>query len=93
MSDDVLQHVGVSKRDGALIGSGRYPLGWGENAHQHEKTFLRRYYQLQNRTIKDPATGKERKLSEAEMAAEYGWSIKEFREKRAVAFDSYKLAL
>lgn len=93
MSDDVLQHVGVSKRDGALIGSGRYPLGWGKNAHQHEKTFLRRYYQLQERTIKDPVTGEERKLTESEIANEYGWSIKEFREKRAVAFDSYKLAL
>lgn len=31
---DELYHEGVSKRDGAPIGSGRYPLGSGENPYQ-----------------------------------------------------------
>lgn len=34
-----LSHAGRSKRDGAPIGSGRYPLGSGEDPYQHEETF------------------------------------------------------
>lgn len=34
MSNDILEHIGVSKRDGAVIGSGRYPLGSGEDPYQ-----------------------------------------------------------
>lgn len=33
---DYLVHEGRSKRDGAKIGSGRYPLGSGENPYQHD---------------------------------------------------------
>ena len=33
---EFLQHYGVSKRDGAPIGSGRYPLGSGEEPYQRD---------------------------------------------------------
>ena len=33
---EYLMHYGRSKRDGAPIGSGRYPLGSGEEPYQHD---------------------------------------------------------
>lgn len=36
--DSEFAHVGRSKRDGAKVGSGRYPLGSGKNPNQHEKS-------------------------------------------------------
>lgn len=39
MSTGVLMHYGRSKKDGAIIGSGRYPLGSGEEPFQHEEGF------------------------------------------------------
>lgn len=38
--DSEFAHVGRSKRDGAKVGSGRYPLGSGKNPNQYEKTSL-----------------------------------------------------
>lgn len=43
---DWLEHVGVSKRDGAEIGSGRYPLGSGENPYQDYRDFKNRVTQI-----------------------------------------------
>ena len=37
MSTGVLMHYGKSKKDGAIIGSGRYPLGSGDDPYQHEE--------------------------------------------------------
>lgn len=53
-------HEGVSKRDGAPIGSGRYPLGSGENPLQHPHDFYQRVQKLksQNLTWTDPNDGK-----------------------------------
>ena len=55
-----INHVGVSKRDGAEIGSGRYPLGSGENPLQHPHDFYQRVQKLkkENITFTDPKTGK-----------------------------------
>ena len=39
MSDQELFHYGVSKRDGAKLGSGRYPLGSGENPNQGTRSY------------------------------------------------------
>ena len=39
MSTGVLMHYGKSKKDGAIIGSGRYPLGSGDDPYQHEEGF------------------------------------------------------
>lgn len=46
IDDSFLYHEGVSKRDGAEIGSGRYPLGSGENPYQHALSFLSKYDKL-----------------------------------------------
>ena len=36
ISDKELYHFGRSKRDGAKVGSGRYPLGSGENSQRQK---------------------------------------------------------
>lgn len=42
--EDALTHYGVSKRDGAPgRGSGRYPLGSGDDPYQHSINFIQRY--------------------------------------------------
>lgn len=42
--EDALEHYGVSKRDGAPgRGSGRYPLGSGDDPYQHSIDFVQRY--------------------------------------------------
>lgn len=46
---DILMHVGVSKKDGAPIGSGRYPLGSGENPYQHWKSVTARVQDLKDK--------------------------------------------
>lgn len=53
-------HEGVSKMDGAPIGSGRYPLGSGLNPLQHPHDFYQRVQKLKqdNVTYVDPKTGK-----------------------------------
>ena len=43
---DELYHSGRSKRDGAPVGSGRYPLGSGEDPFQHERSFMDRVNNL-----------------------------------------------
>ena len=43
---DWLAHEGKSKRDGAPIGSGRYPLGSGENPYQDYRDFKSRVTQI-----------------------------------------------
>ena len=53
-------HRGVSVLDGAPIGSGRYPLGSGENPIQRPHDFYQRVQNLRNEKISftDPETGK-----------------------------------
>lgn len=43
---DWLAHEGRSKKEGAPIGSGRYPLGSGENPYQDYKDFKNRVTQI-----------------------------------------------
>ena len=52
-------HVGVSKLDGAPVGSGRFPLGSGDNPLQHPHNFYQRVQKLRddNAVYKDPDTG------------------------------------
>lgn len=49
-SDDYLSHFGVSKLDGAKVGSGRYRLGSGERSYQRHQRFLRRNERIKNRS-------------------------------------------
>ena len=41
-----LMHYGRSKKDGAIVGSGRYPLGSGEDPYQHVSDFYSEYTRL-----------------------------------------------
>ena len=63
VKDDILAHVGVSKLDGAPIGSGRYPLGSGENPFQRPESVSDRVSAL-----------KRDGLSESEIASFLGYS-------------------
>lgn len=53
VTDDILAHVGVSKLDGAPIGSGRYPLGSGENPYQHPSEFQDRVAALRKEGLSE----------------------------------------
>lgn len=79
MRADVLIHEGVSKRDGAEIGSGRFPLGSGENPYQHqEETLSMRVSKL-----------KKQGLSEHDIAEGYGLTIRQLRDRISIE-NSYK---
>ena len=50
--DEVIAHYGVGKMDGAPgRGSGRYPLGSGENPYQRGDDLLARYEALEKKTL------------------------------------------
>ena len=87
LNDSYLAHYGRSKKDGALYGSGRYPLGSGENPYQHELDF---YNQVQKmvRTI-NPETGK--KYTYTEIAKSMNMTTTEFRPALANASALYRM--
>ena len=98
-----LQHYGVSALDGAPgRGSGRYPLGSGENPNQHSGTFYDRVNAMrkENPVYVDPDTGKEyhgdtaiakiMNMSTTQFRAQYTISKNEEKEKvYAKAYDLY----
>lgn len=74
---DWLEHVGVSKRDGAEIGSGRYPLGSGENPYQDYRDFKNRVTQ-----IKKAHKGITEKELVTYLEGDYGkMSIRQYRDR------------
>ena len=68
MSAGVLMHYGRSKKDGAIIGSGRYPLGSGDDPYQHQEGFNVAVRMLKKSI--NPDTGK--LYTEREIAEYYG---------------------
>ncbi len=73
--EDALIHYGVGKMDGAPgRGSGRYPLGSGENPNQHSGDFLSRIQKLQKEG-----------LSETEIAKAMGLTTTEYRAQKSLA--------
>ena len=68
MSDGVLMHYGRSKKDGAIVGSGRYPLGSGDDPYQHQEGFNVAVRMLKKSI--NPDTGK--LYTEREIAEYYG---------------------
>lgn len=50
---DWLAHAGRSKRDGAPVGSGRYPLGSGDNPYQDYRDFKNRVTQLKRQGLSE----------------------------------------
>lgn len=74
MSDLYLMHEGVSIKDGAPgRGSGRYPLGSGENPYQHEGGLRGACKTLAKAGF-----------TEKEIAEQFGWSINELRARKAI---------
>lgn len=80
--ENILTHYGVSKMDGAPgPGSGRYPLGSGNNPNQHNGDFLSRISDL-----------KAQGLSETEIARAMGLSTTAFRAQKSMAKDERRAA-
>lgn len=75
IAEEILMHVGVGKMDGAPgPGSGRYPLGSGENPYQHSGDFLSRINDL-----------KKAGLSEKEIASALNMTTTKLRAQKALA--------
>ena len=75
-----LLHYGVSKLDGAEVGSGRYPLGSGDEPFQRNSKFLDDIDRLK-------AEG----WNDTDIAKELGYSTTEYRERRKLEREQYKL--
>lgn len=56
--EDFLAHEGRSKKDGALIGSGRYPLGSGKNPYQDYRDFRNRVKELRAKGLTEKEIAK-----------------------------------
>lgn len=77
VAEDILMHYGVGKLNGAPgPGSGRYPLGSGENPNQHSGDFLSRVQKLRKAG-----------LSEKEIAESMGLTTTQLRAQKALAKD------
>ena len=80
--EDFLMHYGVGKLDGAPgRGSGRYPLGSGENPHQHSGDLISRVEALRK-------SG----MSDTEIARNLGLSTTQFRVQIAIANEERRSA-
>lgn len=79
--EDSLEHVGVSKRDGAKIGSGRYPYGSGEHPYQRLAGLYGEYRKLHAKGVSDGEIGKMFNMSSGDLRArlQYYQSIKNSR--------------
>lgn len=66
-SEDYLEHVGVSKRDGAEIGSGRYRLGSGDNPYQHLEGLYGEYRKLREKGLTDGQIGESLGMSSGDL--------------------------
>ena len=73
--EDYLAHAGRSKRDGAPVGSGRYPLGSGENPYQDYRDFKNRLLTLRKQGVTDPK----------ELAQYFGMTTRKYREQVTLA--------
>ena len=80
---DYLAHEGRSKKDGAPIGSGRYPLGSGENPYQRDFGFDAE----RNRLAKEHPDWDNTKIAKA-----MNMSSAEFRARVTINKDAQKLA-
>lgn len=69
--DDYLMHSGKSKKDGAPVGSGRYPLGSGDRPYQDFRDFRNQVKALRAKGVTD----------QKELSKYFGMSIREFREE------------
>ncbi len=80
VTDDILMHFGVGKLDGAPgRGSGRYPLGSGENPNQRSSDFLSRIEYLRREG-----------MTETEIAKAFGMSTTAYRVQKSLASDEQR---
>lgn len=77
--DDTLSHVGVSVKDGAEVGSGRYRWGSGENPFQHLEGLHGEYVRLTKKGLKV-----------GEIAEQMGMSVPELRARNEYYVDLKK---
>lgn len=78
---DYLAHEGRSKRDGAPVGSGRYPLGSGENPYQDYRDFKNLVTQIKKRYRDANGTNITDKELITYLYDDYGpMTIREYRE-------------
>lgn len=70
--EEFLEHEGVSKRDGAKIGSGRFPYGSGDHPYQHLEGLYKEYRKLHSMGVSDK-----------EIAAQYNMSSGDLRSRLA----------
>ena len=66
---DSLSHEGRSKLDGAPIGSGRFPLGSGDNPFQHDSAFEANVNRLRKEGLSDTDIAHELNMSTGEFRA------------------------
>lgn len=78
-----LAHEGRSKMDGAPIGSGRYPLGSGENPFQRDEGFASRLSQLKK---------EHPDWNNTQIAHEMNMSTQEFRSRVTINKEATKMA-
>ena len=70
VDDDVyLEHVGVSKRDGAKVGSGRYPYGSGDHPYQRLAGLYGEYRKLKKQGLSDSEIGEQHGMSSGDLRA------------------------
>lgn len=79
---NALMHYGVGKMDGAPVGSGRYPLGSGENPNQHSGDFLSRI-----KTLKKDG------MAEKDIASMMGLTTTQLRVQMSLAKDQQRSKL
>lgn len=74
--DDYIAHIGRSKEDGAPVGSGRYPLGSGEQPYQNDyREFRTRLLALREQGVTD----------QKDLANYFGMSIRDYRRQVTLA--------
>lgn len=78
-----LAHEGRSKMDGAPVGSGRYPLGSGENPFQRDEGFASRLSQLKK---------EHPDWNNTQIAHEMNMSTQEFRSRVTINKEATKMA-
>lgn len=94
VAEDILMHYGVSKLDGAPgRGSGRYPLGSGDNPNQRSGDFLARVNKLRKEgfTYTDETTGKTL-TGDTAIARSMGLTTTQFRIQMSLASDEERSA-
>ena len=67
LEGDHLEHVGVSKRDGAKIGSGRFPLGSGDQPYQRLGGLYGEYRKLRSKGLTDGEIGEQLNMSSGDL--------------------------